>query len=297
MYPDYRLLVLKDYQEKKAGNALSLRLRSPSPAQLRDECIAVCEERYLRKDEPVLRTFFGKKDDVAGYIQAIKNHDTDKFKPLVNYLRGQVSSTDQKNIELLAWLINFEPRPFQLGKKYDAAGAAPEDDEEEKEEREREVVTEIMKGNGENVGVMRMFQHVPGKQKPGSKNRAIIILAFLIMFIVGGSYWLLKDKAPKIVLTGKESCMYWAEDHYEPVSCNQKFKDTLIVALDSVKLHQFKKITQPDTITARAKGHVWYVKVDNGIEFYTSDGYHPIYHQKRLRPVTDYIIYKYVRPN
>jgi len=293
MYIDYQSLVLKDYQEKKAGNALSPRLESPSPAKIKEECIAVCEERYRAKDEQVLRTFFGKKDDLAGYIQAIKKHDNDKFKPLVNYLRGMVANTDRKNIELLAWLINFEPRPFQQGKKYDTAGTAPVDEEE----REREVVTEIMKGNRENVGVMRMFQHAPGKQKPGSKNRAIIILAFLIMFISGGFYWLLKDKAPKIVLTGKESCMYWAEDHYEPVSCNQKFKDTLIVALDSVRLRQFKKITQPDTITARAKGHVWYVKVDNGIEFYTSDGYHPIYHQKRLRPVTDYIIYKYIRSN
>ncbi|WP_142683501.1 hypothetical protein [Chitinophaga polysaccharea] len=297
MYPDYQSLVLKDYQEKKAGNALSLRLRSPTPAQIRDECIAVCEERYQAKDEQVLRTFFGKRDDVAGYILAIRKHDTDRFKPLVNYLRGQVASTDQKNTELLAWLINFEPRPFQLGKKYDAAGAGPELTEEEKEEEEQEAVTGKVDKSGTNVGVMKMFEHVPEKAKPGSKNRVIIILAFLIIFIGSGSYWLLNRKPSKIVLTGKESCMYWAGDHYEPVSCNQKFKDTLVVALDSVMLHRFKKITKPDTITGRAKGYVWYVKVDEGIEFYTSDGYHPIYHQKRLRPLTDYIIYKYVRPN
>lgn len=231
----------------------------------------------------------------GGYIEAIKNHHINKFKPLVNYLKGQVLNTDQKNTELLAWLINFEPRPFQHGKKYD--GAEPERVQEEKEEEEKEVVVERADNSGENVGVMTMFQRVPEKTKPGPKNRAIIILAFLIIFIGGGSYWLLHRRAPKIVLTGNESCMYWAGDHYQPVSCNQKFKDTLVVALDSVMLHQFKKITQPDTITARAKGHVWYVKVDDGIEFYTSDGYHPIYHQKRLRPLTDYIIYKYVRPN
>lgn len=297
MYIDYQSLVLKDYQEKKAGDTLSIRLRFPSSAQLRDECIAVCEERYRTKDEPVLRTFFGKRDNVAGYIEAIRNHDINKFKPLVNYLKGQVSNTDRKNTELLAWLINFEPRPFQLGRKYGTAGTVPGRVEEEKEEEEQEVVTGRVDNSGENVGVLTMFQRIPEKRKPGFKNRVIITLAFLIIFIGVGSYWLLNRKAPKIVLTGKESCMYWAGDHYQPVSCNQKFKDTLVVALDSVMLHQFKKITKPDTITARAKGHVWYVKVDEGIEFYTSDGYHPIYHQKRLRPLTDYIIYKYVRPN
>lgn len=304
MYPDYQSLVLKAYQAKKAENTLSLRLRSPSPAQIRDECIAVCAERYRAKDEPVLRTFFGKRDDPAGYIQAIKKHDTDRFKPLINYLRGQVLKTDQKNIELLAWLINFEPRPFQWGKKYDAGEAKPEDGEEEKagvEEEKEEDKEEVATGGDDDSGrspeVMTMFQRISGKPAPVSKNRIFITLSFLIIFIGGGAYWLLSRRAPKIVLTGKESCMYWAGDHYQPVSCNQKFKDTLIVALDSMKLLYFKKITRPDTITGMAKGHVWYVKVEEGIEFYTSDGYHPVYHQKRLRPLTDYIIYKYVHRN
>ncbi len=48
----------------------------------------------------------------------IQRCDTDKFRPLVNYLRGRSESTDEKNIELLAWLIDFPGRPWELGKTY-----------------------------------------------------------------------------------------------------------------------------------------------------------------------------------
>src|SRR6186713_2177049 len=113
MFIDYQKLVFEDYQKKKTDNSISQRLIYPTPAQIKEECIAVCRDRYSKKDEACLIRFFGKREDQAAYLQAIENHETDKFKPLVNYLRSKFEMPDLKNIELLAWLINFEPRPFQ----------------------------------------------------------------------------------------------------------------------------------------------------------------------------------------
>ncbi len=67
--------------------------------------------------------------------------------------------------------------------------------------------------------------------------------------------------------TGNGGCMYWAGDHYQPVPCNQKVPNTLVVALDTLLIKNFRKITQPDTITNRAIGLVWYSKINNKVEF------------------------------
>jgi len=88
--------------------------------------------------------------------------------------------------------------------------------------------------------------------------------------------------------------MFWAGDHYQSISCTQHFVDTLVVALDSEKIIHFKKITRPDTITLNAVGCVWYVKYRGDIEYYTSDGFHPIDPQLRLKPITPYMIRKYI---
>jgi hypothetical protein len=90
--------------------------------------------------------------------------------------------------------------------------------------------------------------------------------------------------------------MYWAKDHFQPIPCTQKVPNTLVVALDTVKVKNFKRITRPDTITNRAKGSVWYSKIDNEIEFFTADGEHPVVIGRRLKPITDYIIDKYIHP-
>lgn len=88
--------------------------------------------------------------------------------------------------------------------------------------------------------------------------------------------------------------MFWDGNQYQPISCNQKLGDTLVVALDSSKTLHFKKITQPDTISFNAIGAIWYVKYRGGIELYTAAGFHPIDPRLRVRPITAYIIRKYL---
>jgi hypothetical protein len=276
MFIDYQQLVFQDYQKKKINNAISPRLIYPTPAQIKEECIAVCRDRYSKKDEACLTRFFGKLEDQAAFMKAIEKHETDKFKPLVNYLKSKVGTTEHKNTELLSWLINFEPRPFEYGKRYIV----------ESEEEEMQVIGEQIEEDDENNSTEEPPE-IFKESKPNFKILPASILILLIISVGACVYLLLRPN-------GKQGCMYWADDHYEPVSCNQKFRDKLVLALDSVKLHHFKRITEPDTITWKSKGSVWYVKVDDSIEFYTSDGFHPVQLEKRLRPVTDYIIYKYV---
>jgi hypothetical protein len=88
--------------------------------------------------------------------------------------------------------------------------------------------------------------------------------------------------------------MYWTGDHYQSVLCSQKIDKTPVYALDTAKVAQMKMIKRPDTISRKAIGHVYYVKINGKVEFYTAEGYHPVYTSKRLRPLSLYMYTKYV---
>ncbi|PST83954.1 hypothetical protein C7T94_04210 [Pedobacter yulinensis] len=63
----------------------------------------------------------------------------------------------------------------------------------------------------------------------------------------------------------------------------------MLLALDTSRL-QLKKIVRADTITLASTGKVWYKRLQDRIEFYTRPGYHPVYPEMELKPITAYII-------
>ncbi|GAB0155863.1 hypothetical protein CHRYSEOSP005_11250 [Chryseobacterium sp. Alg-005] len=179
MFTSYTDRVFKAYQKKKDEGKLSLNLVEPTPAKLKQECAIVYSERYKEKDGKILRLFFLPKDDSTDYGISIRNIDTDKFKPLSNFLKRKTSDTEDKNIELLAWLINFEPRPYNFKFNY-KEGVEPVNSYSESDE-EFAVIDEIKK-NSENdppVEKDESAEYHPekkGEGKPtGSSKKKILI--------------------------------------------------------------------------------------------------------------------------
>ncbi|SEK24385.1 hypothetical protein [Parapedobacter koreensis] len=108
---NYRIEVRQFYEMKKAAGELSVNLTYPSPAKLRNEClIQFRKKKHHRDDDSTLKSFFGLLPTEEFHEMAIKRFDIDKFKPLCSLLKKEFR-TDEKNIELLAWLIDFCPRP------------------------------------------------------------------------------------------------------------------------------------------------------------------------------------------
>ena len=280
MFAEYQRQVLLTYHQKKAANTLSFNLVHSTPAKLRAECVDVFAARGGKKDQRILGSFFGVHEDEAGYIHAIRRFDIDKFRPLDKFLKNNNTRPDEKNIELLAWLIDFQPRPWQWDYDYAAAGiglpeAVPKDLPagelpEKPEEKEVEILV------------------VPDKEPARGISRRALITAFIVLVLAGaGSYWAF------IIIPSHEQCMCWTGDHYRRVSCKQRTGENPVYALDSLKLEKFKRITTPDTLTANAVGHVWYSKIDGKIEYYTADGFHPVHTERSLHPLTIYILNKY----
>ncbi len=91
----------------------------------------------------------------------------------------------------------------------------------------------------------------------------------------------------------EEKCMAWNEDHYVEVKCTGAEGET---KLNPMLLQEFRQIEVSDTTSFFKNGNpaVWYDKSNNQLEFFTSPGIHPE-NGKTLKPITDYMIDKYVR--
>jgi hypothetical protein len=335
MFADYERLVLEDYQRKKNRNKLSSGLIHPTPAKIKKECVRLCKGEIQKKDEKVIREFCEEWDNTKTSLQSIDKCDVDKFRPLLNFLKGETTATDPKNIHLLAWLIDFPFRPFEHGKRYESltdtevgveapwpleeatieASTSPENPSAVNFEKKNVFTEDKVGAERSDAGAERIIKEpvkcgnlsrpndvvratqpdiVPVKIKGRFRKVAVIGALLTVMGISG--YWWWDTRQQAYITPGNGGCMYWATDHFQPIPCNQKISNTLVVALDSARVKNFKKINRPDTITNRAKGSVWYSKIDKKIEFFTADGEHPVFIGRRLKPITDYIIDKYIHP-
>lgn len=313
MSPAYQSLVKQHYEKKKNEHDLPLGLMYPTPAKLRAECLAAFSKTILKKDRKILSDFFEESGDDGAIIKKIKNYDVDGFKPLLNYLRGISSSTDPKNIELLAWLTGFEDRPFDYLKYYSLEKLQPiaativEELPDDKKEREKEKQIEENKivedkvvdvaPNEANLVIVEKKNDV-GKKTSLLAPLLISIKRLMIPKVAIAALLIFAAAMVGIVIYLKnngEGCMYWAGDHYEQVPCNPKMgRNTLVIALDNEKLNFFKKITREDTITRNDIGKVWYVKIDGKMEYFTSDGNYPLDPKRSLKPLTEYIIENHI---
>jgi hypothetical protein len=130
----------------------------------------------------------------------------------------------------------------------------------------------------------------PDAKPTRKKKYYVMAVAAALMTTIGiGTFWVWGNQPLGGKLTGNESCMYWVEDHYEPISCNQQIPGAWVIALDSVKLNSFKKITRPDTITRRSIGVVWCIKIKGEYEYFTSNGFYPLDPKLVLKPLSAFI--------
>lgn len=356
-FNDYNKLVLDYYKHQVIMNKqFSLNLLYPTTAKLKKECELVYKDRYNKKDERTLYSFFGPYKDAGKCLGLIENCKTDTFKTLWKYVKGKTSEPDIKVIELLAWLIDFQPRPLDTARLYEEREvriarigsietiAINKTEEEERASKfeikpefgEKECSSEVgdrevneepslnasnvafehevkIDNSGESnnnesisnykigIPVPTIFKDSPESKKKNWKNKKALILFFIIFFLLGGSgivlsIWKKRNNEGEGMgkLLGPQRCMYWAGEFYKEVDCNTKLRDTVIVAFDSVKFIGLRKITEPDTITQNAIGHIWYVKLKGTIEYYTGEGYHPIYTHLRLKPLTAYMINRHI---
>lgn len=324
-FVEYESLVLKDYKEKMAAGSLSLGFPHPTPAKLRDACLEVLESRFDKKDEPFLRKYFkvGTSND---FSQAVWQLGINKFKKISNFLNDSSSSTHALNIELLAWLIDYKERPYKpdYARMYETrdtkeaavsnnsslSNTLPASNEPARihpiqplrtlfqEQNEEPHLAHPQKDEPAAVGLSPKPETQPLNRKSFFRKRYV---ALFLLLPIGGVLWLLthqqkQESSHAVVhpLAGLNQCVIWTEDHYQPVACASHLLNKNVPALDPSTVAALKLITQPDTITKNGIGHVWYIKINGQMEYYTAGGFHPIQSDRRLKPLTLYTYNKYL---
>jgi hypothetical protein len=320
-HPDYIKLVVGAYNKKKANNDLSLLLAQSTPAKIRQACLHVYKEQYdkkeqqvLRKDEQVLRDFFGPAEPGRGFLQLIREFETDRFRPLDNYLKGNTEKTDDTNLELLAWLINFQHRPYSFDKNFqlneeelslvkNSGGSeimpklGGEEMQREKEELNNLFKYESNEASDKNTEkTPALLNNIPKNNKAKEIAKRAGMISLILIICTGGIYTIWQQQDKRIIMGNTNAgCMYWANDRYEKVPGNEGSKGRLILPLNEEKMKNFKKIEREDTITEWSIGKIYYIKDSNTIKCYTEGGSYPEDVTRNLKPLSRYIFDKYLR--
>lgn len=288
---DYKLDIKVFYEEARKGDIFGL-LDSPSPGNLKKLCVIKAGSVTHSDDKEILKRFFDCID--GDLVRQIEASDTDKLRPATNYLKGKTSDTQQLMAELIAILIDFQPRPYN---KYagiakhvpEAAESGPAKESDEKKLPPIGVVfvpSDEAKANNLPAADGRTIEGV-GREK--GKNQAEVLTAKrpqwqlyavvgLILFIILAGFKLLyKEK----------NCLTWKTDHYELVDCEGNYP----IVPYREELLKFRKIEVSDTTTFFKNGRpvVWYSKQDNDYAFFNADGENPIT-GKDLKPISRHII-------
>lgn len=314
-HPEYTKLVFRTYQWLRSTPEFSPDLKQPTPANIRSECLTVYKERPDKKDEPVLRSFFGPAAENNSFLIPIQNFPTERFKALSNYLKGIASTTDDKNVELLAWLIDFQHRPFRLSmdvilnerekeilNSNESTSPAQEIEEEDDDKSEEmlgqppviEMGINTESKTDDQVSVVPINQDSdktntdkqtrsalpkPDEKEVRKKKKKwlIVMIALFLTILLLGAYSLY-DKG--------DNCMYWAGDHYERIDCDADVNDKVL--FNEERWKNFRKITDLSTISEKSIGVVHYFGNKNR-EFFTSGGKHPVETTRYLKVMTRYI--------
>lgn len=310
-HPEYIQLVFGTYQLLRSTPEFSPALKRPTPASIRKECLTVYKERPGKKDEAILRSFFGPVAENKSFSNLIENFPTVGFKAFSNYLKGKAVNTDDKNVELLAWLIDFPHRPYRYGMDIVLSDKEKEilksgeiasenvspDIEEEKEDKSENKSGTLLPNELEHTTTPTAEEQVPvfpinsvSETRPVKKglmeNKQWLTVGIALFFsILSLGAYLLYNKG--------ENCMYWTGDHYEKIDCDADINDKILINEERWK--NFRKITRPDTITAWSIGKIYYLKNNRALEYFTAAGNHPVYVTRTLKVLSPYMFNKYVQ--
>jgi hypothetical protein len=324
----YIKAIKERYEEVKNGDNSHF-LESPSQAKLRKLCWEIFLVNTNSDDQKTFSTLFEFCFDLSkkNALQA----KTDKFKSIGAFYRGRTENPTEEIIELAAVLVDFELRPFGKFKKFSEEGRILERGEDLaiavlQEEIKLKVET-VEKNNPEDVELIEDLRSAIDLnneetliEEEGSKENISSVAILKPIGFVGNvkrSFFerIIKKSKPTIIATTiisclvgtiiyfaffKKNCIQWSDNHYEIVDCTLGIEGNVndILPLDKYKsLLDFRRLEVCDTTTCFKNNNeaiVWYVKTANGVDYFNTYGVHPET-KRALRPVTHYIINKYVK--
>jgi len=280
---DYKKGIKAKYEEAKEREYSGF-LLNPSPAELKNFCLLLFDKGYNKWDQEIVNRFF-ELDEKSSNRKQIEYFDVDKLRPISNFLKGRTDATRIVNLDLIAVLVDFNTRPYRkfMSENKEELPASAESNEIlklEKEEKEEKI--EVI-----------FFEEF--KKKSVSKRVIFAMLPLLVLVAAGYGV--------QNIFFPDKNCMVWVGNRYEAVEYDKVKDSAAVIPVNQNILDDFKKITVCDTTTFFKKGDsnnplVWYGKSPDKkeYEYFNQPGLHPET-RKTLKPITKYIIRKYILKN
>ena len=290
---DYKAAIKIKFDKEKLGEDHDY-FESPSPATLRELCLLKFDNGLNSVDQDIFRIYFKSKPN-EDLRNSIYNFHIPKFKSIQSFLVAteKDKKTSILNLNLVAVLVDFNPRPFNKFLKNDSITDEfiTESDTqnatvvEDETINKLEEIDELLRIKPKSV---MSFNTNTLKKKIGFS-----IIGLLGMFSIG---YTAKD-----VVFPEKTCMQWKEDHYELVDCvitANSFKETnKPEPYDEIEFLRKKlKVSDTTTFFNGNKPLVWYSKVNNVVEFFNMDGYNPE-NKDELKEITPHMIKNHVNSN
>ncbi|TCD13003.1 hypothetical protein EZ449_02850 [Pedobacter frigidisoli] len=271
MPEDYQDLVLAAYEKMRDNGKLDAILSKETTTKLRRACLKVYQSRFDPKDKDILAMFFGVDKMDCDFQKILNKSEPGDYRALWNHVRGETDTTDERNSNLLAWLIDLEPRPrssyYLSPDKTITIGGRPIDDF-------FLPPTKVASTTSSLGGKTIMPQGT--SFIPLFSSLRISIFCAILLFVGAFSFGIWESSS-RTVKTPKdnEKFMYWNGDHYEPIKDDKQNIGTPIIPLNIQTLIQQRKISLPDTLTSYSIGKVWYKGYGNNHEYFTAAGVYP----------------------
>jgi hypothetical protein len=294
MFDEYKNELLQFYNGQKTSNQLSAALENPNRLKLKREFLKIYATKNSEADSAVIRRFFDPTGKYEDPLESIDRFELDRLRPLINFMTRGTMLRDDAPVFALAWLLEFTPytawkeakQRVEMKPLVQAVADLPNTGQANGEEP---------KNDGEFINNDREIGNNEGRLVHPHKlsQRFIYLATALLLTISIGLSWLYIIPANINHPTPDQKCMYWDGDRYVPTTCDINVNRTT-VPLDLRRLTKLKKIRWPDLLTKKDVGKVWYIRNDGQYEFFTDSGIYPVDPEKRLRPLSAYILSNHV---
>lgn len=310
-FEDYKQEVILTYKKRKDEGTLPYNLRNLTTANMKKECLAAFQNRYSEKDEETFKLLFKEERNSAEeYFKKLKTSNSEIFKALYQFLKGVSNDTKDNNIELLAWLIDFHPRPhvyadmgelvkseweFSANKSkelYAEENKTVDIVEETKEEflesssipspntlldnnkiqKANETKKEEFPEQASTLTVNNLLSNHPADNGQKIGNGKIGFPSKFNKAVISFFAAFIIVGGSYLFYDKSNQCMYWNGNEYQTVACDQKIEGANILPKDTFRLKQLKRIKNISEITRGDIGKIYYSKVNKKVEFYTTGG-------------------------
>ena len=324
-FDDYKIAVKNRYEEARNSEYFDY-LDNPTRAKLRNLSWELFQQQNRNQDDlNVFSSLLGLPFDINRKNKF--DEQIDKFRPIEKYFKGETDPANVEAVNMAAILVGFEIRPFNKFRIHNLYRDEIQNDDADnseisnterqpidssliletfldKKESERGIEKGIVEKNHDEVTESGKVNEIAIREaEPKAISLFLIIKEKLLnrlkrkikVTAIGVAIVLCVGFAAIYEFFPSKGCMQWTGTKYEIVDCDLKAPDNNIELLDANQVNMERiKVCDTTAFFVNEKAVVFYARSSDSLECFNQIGYHPERRSLYLKPITHYMIGRYV---